>query len=89
MTVKILVFLNGDFLITQIEEIGADIGDPDCKLIKPFLIKSSPVTEEKYLEPFLSGLTTQDILMINSDKILTIVDPNEILIEKYLEIIKE
>lgn len=89
MVIKILVLLNKEVLITQIEEVSADIGDPDCKLIKPFLIKTVSENHQKYFEPFLSDLTEQDVLMINSDKILTIVDPTENLLEKYLELIKE
>ena len=37
-TTKILALMNNLILITQIEEVGADIGEPDCKLLKPFVI---------------------------------------------------
>ena len=82
--IKILVLMNKLILISRIEEVGADIGEPDCKLIKPFVIGISNT-----LEPFLSGYTKQNTFMINSDKIITLADPTPTLIEKYEDLIKE
>jgi len=70
--------------LSKIEEVGADIGEPDCKLIKPFVVRS-----DKTLEPFLSGYTKQDIFMISSEKIITLADPTPTLLEKYEDLIKE
>ena len=84
MTVKILVLMNNQILVSQIEEVGADIGEPDCKLINPFVIKG-----DKTLEPFLCGYTKQDTFMMSSDKILTLADPTPTLLEKYEDLIKE
>ena len=83
-TTKVLALMNNLILITQIEEVGADIGEPDCKLVKPFVIKS-----DKTLEPFLCGYTKQDTFMISSEKIITLVDPTPTLLEKYEDLIKE
>ena len=80
--------MNQQVLISQIEEIGADIGEPDCKLIKPFLVKEGSGVQ-KTLEPFLSGYTKQDTFMMSSDKILTLADPTPTLLEKYQDLIKE
>ena len=82
--IKVIVLMNQQILITQIEEIGADIGEPDCKLINPFIIK-----EQNTLEPFLLGVTKQDYFMMSSDKILTLADPTPTLLEKYEDLIKE
>jgi hypothetical protein len=82
--IKIIALLNNQVLITQIEEVGADIGEPDCKLVKPFV-----VTKDRTLEPFLSDYTKQDTFMISSDKILTLADPTPTLLEKYEDLIKE
>jgi hypothetical protein len=76
--------MNQQLLITEIEEVGADIGEPDCKLINPFVIR-----EQNTLEPFLLGVTKQDYFMISSDKILTLADPTPTLLEKYEDLIKE
>jgi len=85
--IKVIALMNNLILISQIEEIGADIGEPDCKLIKPFVVKKELTMNT--LEPFLSGYTKQDTFMISSDKILTLVDPTPTLLEKYEDLIKE
>lgn len=82
--IKVLALSNNLILITKIEEVGADIGEPDCKLVNPFVIKS-----DKTLEPFLCGYTKQDTFMISSDKIITLADPTPTLLEKYEDLIKE
>ena len=82
--IKVIALLNNLILISEIEEIGADIGEPDCKLIKPFVIRT-----DKTMEPFLCGYTKQDKLMMSSDKILTLSDPTPTLVEKYEDLIKE
>jgi len=87
-TIKILVLSNQEILISKIEEVPSELGEPDCKLIKPFLVKKVEITNSTVLEPWLSDYTTQDTFMISSDKILTISDPRATLLEKYEELIK-
>jgi len=70
-------------ILSQIEEIGADIGEPDCKLVEPFLINNDDT-----LCPWLMEVTTQNTFMISSDKILTLVDPKPTLLQKYEDLIK-
>ena len=82
--------MNNQILISQIEEVGADIGEPDCKLINPFVVKNNPISDlQKVFEPFLSGYTKQNTFMMSSDKILTLADPTPTLLEKYEDLIKE
>ena len=81
---KVIALMNNLILISQIEEVGADIGEPDCKLIKPFVVR-----KDITLEPFLIGYTKQDNFMISSDKILSLADPTPTLLEKYEDLIKE
>jgi len=87
---KIILLLNKQVLISEIEEVSSDLGEPDCKLIKPFLLKEGAIEgQQKVLEPFLMGYTKQDTFMISSDKILTLADPTPTLLEKYEDLIKE
>lgn len=81
--VKILALLNNLILITQVEEVESELGGPDCKLIKPYVIEF-----DGSLEPFLDKYTSQDTIMMSSDKILTLVDPKPTLLEKYQDLIK-
>jgi hypothetical protein len=81
--VKIIALLNDLILISNIEEVPSDLGEPDCKLIKPFIVR-----KDQTLEPLLCGYTKQDTFMISSDKILTLADPTPTLLEKYEDLIK-
>ena len=81
---KLLVLPTNQILLTQIEEAGGDIGEPDCRLIEPFV-----VNDDGTLSPWLVSLTNQNSFMIHSDKILTIVDPNGKLVDKYNDLVKE
>jgi hypothetical protein len=85
--IKVIVFLNGQYVVSEIEEVGADLGEPDCKLVKPFEVKKS-ISQDVYLEPWNSDYTSQDTFMVSSEKILTIVDPKPTLLEKYQSLIK-
>ena len=82
--VKVLSLTSQQILISQIEEVPSELGEPDCKLIKPFVIKN-----DKSLEPFLMDYTNETVLMMSSDKILTIVEPLPTLLEKYQDLTKE
>jgi hypothetical protein len=85
--IKVIVFLNGQYVVSEIEEVGADLGEPDCKLVKPFEVKKD-ITENVFLIPWNSDYTSQDTFMVSSEKILTIVDPKQTLLEKYQSLIK-
>ena len=69
--------------MSQIEEIGADIGQPDCKLIEPFI-----VGDNNTLSPWLVDVTSENVFMLSSDKILTLVNPKPTLLEKYQDLLK-
>ena len=84
MEVKVLVLTNKQILISQIEEVAPlDIGDPNCKLIEPFILG-----EDDTLSPWLIDVTNENEFMICSDKILTIVESKPTLLEKYQNLIK-
>ena len=59
--------MNNLKIVTQIEEVLADIGDPNCKMIEPYV-----VGEQDTLSPWLVDCTNQNEFMISSDKILTL-----------------
>ena len=85
MEVMVLALTNNHYIISQVDEVMAeDIGQPDCKLTKPFVL-----TGDRTLEQFLIGVTRDDAFMIGSDKILTIAEPTPTLLEKYLDLTKE
>ena len=81
--IKAILLTTNQILISQIDEIGADIGQPDCKLTNPFVLQ-----EDGTLQPWLISVSREDIFMISSDKIITLTEPMPTLVEKYEELTK-
>lgn len=75
--IKLIILTNKQILLSQIEEVGSELGEPDCKLNKPLLIDGDD------LIGWFGEYTDQEEFMIHSDKILTIAEPKKNLIEKY------
>ena len=71
-------------ILSQIEEVTSELGEPDCKLTEPFIIN-----DDGTLSPWLLDITNQNTFMISSDKILTLVDPNSKLVKKYEDVREE
>ena len=85
--IKVLALTNHQYLISEIEEVGsADIGEPDCKLVNPFVINT--VSGQTILEPFLPSVTRDTEFMMGSDKILTLAEPSPTILEKYLDLLE-
>ena len=81
---KILILVNNQTVISEIEEVQSELGEPDCKLTEPITIN-----EDGTLSPWLLDITNQNTFMISSDKILTLVDPNSKLVKKYEDVREE
>ena len=80
--VQVLYLTNNLVLIAEIDEVLADIGQPDCKIINPCLI------EDGKLSKWMSDLTLNTEMFMSSEKILTLVDPTTKLLNDYFETIK-
>ena len=92
--IKLIVLTNKQILVSEIEEIGAEVGEPDCKLIHPVILHTTDdkltIQEGKVtLTKWLSSFTHDNTFMISSDKIITLAEPAENIIEKYEALIKK
>ena len=88
MEVRVLALTNNHYIISQVDEVATeDIGQPDCKLTKPYIVNTE--SGKTILEPFMLDLTSEEIFMMGSDKILTLAIPTPKLLEQYLNLIKE
>ncbi len=88
MEVMVLALTNNHYIISQVDEVMAeDIGQPDCKLTKPYVVSTE--SGKTILEPFMMDLTREHIFMMGSDKILTLAIPTPTLLEQYLNLIEE
>tara|TARA_B100000900_G_scaffold358122_1_gene328883 strand:+ start:395 stop:640 length:246 start_codon:yes stop_codon:yes gene_type:complete len=80
--------------VSEIEEIGAEVGEPDCKLINPVTLTTTEdkITVEEgkvVLTKWLSSFTKDREFMISSDKILTMSDPAPTILEKYMDLVNK
>ena len=92
--IKLIALVNNKILVSEIEEVGAQVGEPDCKLINPVTLTTTEdkITVEEgkiVLTKWLQNFTSTNEFMISSDKILTIADPNSGILEKYGDLIKK
>lgn len=87
-TISLIVLQINQVLISKIEEVVADIGEPNCRLIDPYLINYDKSTQSATLTQWLIPYTSQNTFMISSDKILTMTEPKQQILEKYKNLLK-
>ena len=78
--IKVLLLSSQEIVVSQIEEVAAEFGDPNCKLTNPYKI------EDSKLNQWMIEYTDQKEVMINSDKIITIITPNKKYLNMYLNV---
>jgi len=81
--VQCLLLKNDKVIIAEVVEVTSDIGQPDCKLVKPFEIVQGDDNKDRFV-PWLS-FTEQDVILIRSDDVFTFVEPAEKLLDWYLK----
>ena len=79
--IKCILIDVDNVLIAEVVELDAEIGDPNCKLVNPYLFNSIDD-----MTPWKSEITNQTEFMIRSEDILTIADPSGTVIDKYTEL---
>ena len=77
--IKGLLLKVDNVVICEVIEVEAEPGEPHCKIINPYEF----VDGELVPWPEVSG---QNELMLRSSDILTVVEPKEEIIQKYLEL---
>ena len=75
--IKVILFKNNLVLIARLEEVGSEMGEPDCKITDPFELKGG-----EYLESWPS-FSMQSSMMVHSDSFLTILEPDKHYLDKY------
>ena len=68
-------------LIAEVVELDAEIGDPNCKLINPYIFN-----DIDDMKPWIVEASNDTEFMIRSEDILTIADPAPEVIAKYKEL---
>ncbi len=79
--IKCILLDVDNVLISEIVEVDAEIGEPNCKLTNPYIFNS--VDDMK---PWKQDVTNQNVFMVRAEDILTIADPTGTVIDKYIEL---
>jgi hypothetical protein len=87
-SIKCLLVDIDNVLISEVVEVDSEIGDPDCKLINPYRLIIDFDSGAESLVPWPNGTVQNEIMMRSSD-ILTIAEPTQEIIEKYLKLTAE
>ena len=83
--VQILILKNEQVIISEVISVMQEIGEPDCKLVKPKLVVPGDRPDKRVVE-WLDEYTNQDGIMIRSDDVLTFVEPTTDLLDYYITI---
>ncbi len=91
--IKVIVFKE-DYkcLIAGIEEVGADIGEPDCELSDPYeFVPQDDDFKGEYKDRLVPwkvlNMSSDKKCRIQSDTILTLVDPDSFILQAYKELL--
>ena len=80
MAIKCILVNVDNVLISEVEEVMAQEGEPDCKLINPYRF-----FDEENMKPWVQA-SNQTEYMLRSEDILTIADPSPEVVQKYKEL---
>ena len=83
MAIKCLLLDANNTLITEVEEIMGEPGEPDCKFINPYKF-----VDIDNMSPWIQA-SNQTEFMIRSEDILTIAEPTQEVIDRYTELTNE
>ena len=78
--IKVLLLSNQEVIVSEIVEVSAEFGDPNCKLTKPYKIVDGS------LHKWMMDYTEQNEIMISSDKIITLVTPSPLIFDQYSKV---
>ena len=78
--IKVLLLSNQEIIVSEIVEVAAEFGDPNCKLTKPYKIVDGS------LHKWMMDYTEQNEIMISSDKIITLVTPSPLIFDQYSKV---
>lgn len=88
-----LIVLKEDYrcIIADVSEvIGADIGEPDCELTNPYEfleLEEEPADYKERLKPWsVMNISSDKKCRIQSDNILTLINPEKFILEAYKEL---
>lgn len=86
--IQAILLTNNQIIITQVYQIDAEPGAPNCRLVDPYHITLGEAKDDGFkLTPWLKEITEENSFMIDPSKIITMVDPEPEILERYKKII--
>jgi len=80
MAIKCVLVDVDNVLITEVVEVMAELGEPNCKFINPYRF-----FDIDNMKPWLEA-SNQTEFMLRSEDILTIAEPTQEVIDRYTEL---
>lgn len=82
--IQALLLVNNQILISQIYQVDADPGEPNCRLVDPYVFTLDRITELGFsLTPWMSEVTDDNYAMIDPRNIITIREPKKEVLREY------
>jgi hypothetical protein len=81
--IVIICLNNTTLLISDVQQTVSELGEPDLILNDPYLIN-----QDGTISPWLQDYSSGNTFKIHSDKVITMFESKQILLEKYLNITK-
>jgi hypothetical protein len=86
--IQSILLSNNQLIIAQVFSVDADPGEPNCRLMDPYLFTlSGPSNVGFRLTPWMEEVTDTTECMIHPDKIITMRDPKPEVLQRYKKII--
>lgn len=85
--IQVIRLINNETLISQIYQVDAEPGDPNCRLVDPYLFTLGGTSPGFRLTPWMNDCADDNYAMIYPEKILTMRDPKPEVLELYKRLI--
>ena len=86
--IQAILLSNNQIVITQVFSVDAEPGEPNCRLMDPYLFTLGGTPKLGFrLTPWMEEVTDTTECMIHPDKVITMRDPKPEVLKHYKKII--
>jgi hypothetical protein len=85
--IQALLLVNNQILISQVYQVDADPGEPNCRLVDPYLFTLGGTSPGFRLTPWMGDVTDDNYAMIHPERIVTIREPKLEVLNHYKKLI--
>jgi hypothetical protein len=85
--IQAVLLVNNQIIIAQIYQVDADPGEPNCRLVDPYLFTLGGSSPGFRLTPWMGDVTDDNYAMIHPERIVTIREPKIEVLSLYKKLI--